>query len=96
MTKKTPPEVKVLWGHMTRTMSWIIETPERGRQSIAVASPTAMTVRDLDGIPGMNAVAGQVLWAWEKIRDGVDLADQATHQLKPPHMRDIEPIKEKL
>lgn len=90
---KQPPEVKILWGHATRTMNWLIETPDRGRQVIAMARPNSFYVRDLDDIPNINNIAEEVHAVWVEIREGKDPATWATHQLKPPYMRDIEPVE---
>lgn len=89
------PEVKVLWGHATRTMSWMIETPTRGREVIATASPTHFSVRDLDGLPLIEDIARDVMDVWMEIRIQGDPSTYATHRLKPPHMRDIEPLPAK-
>ena len=90
------PEVKVLWGHTTRQMDWVIETPARGREVVASANPNRMTVRDLDGLPAMtiSGIAGDVAEVWGLIRNGKDPSAYATHRLAPPLMRDIEPIPE--
>jgi len=92
MTKQ--PEVKVLWGHKTRTMSWVIETEARGREVIASASTTRFFVRDLDQYPDMTirAITGDVVDVWHLIRNGRQPENYATHRLAPPFMRDIEPL----
>lgn len=84
MTTKQPPEVMTLWGPTDRSMTWLIETADRGRQVIAKASPNSLMVRDQENLPGMGAIAEQAFWAWKELREGIDLADQATHRLAPP------------
>lgn len=87
--------VAVLWGSATTEMTWVHLDPRHGRVSVAKASENGFWVRDLYGTPGMPAIADQAHWAWQQIRDGVDLADQATHRLAPPLMQIIEPLEPK-
>jgi hypothetical protein len=84
--------VAVLWGSETREVNWVLLSPKDGRVSVARAHAGGFWVRDVPGAPGVTAISGQAAWAWQQIRAGADLADQATHRLAPPHMQIIEPI----
>lgn len=84
--------IAVLWGSATKEMSWVHISAKHGRTSVARAHAGGFWVREYFPVPNIAGIAGQAFWAWEQIKAGVDLADQATHRLAPPNMQAIEPI----
>lgn len=85
--------IAVLWGSATSELNWIHISPKHGRVSIARAHAGGFWVREYFAVEGISDIAEQAIGAWHRLRLGEDLADRATHRLRPPHMHEIELIE---